>query len=79
MPAFNLKFAFRCKGGPAGGAVADDRIVMADSVFVSGLPESVTETEIETFFGSIGVIKVTKKSLFKMLFINNLPFIVNLD
>ena len=29
-------------------------------MFVSGLPESVTETEIETFFGSIGVIKVIK-------------------
>ena len=63
MPTFNLKFAFCCKGGPAGGAVADDRIVMDDSVFVSGLPESVTETEIETFFGSIGVIKVTKVPL----------------
>ncbi len=36
----------------------DDRIVMEDSVFVSGLPDTVTESEIETFFGSIGVIKV---------------------
>jgi len=52
---------FRCKGGSAPVAVADDRIVMDDSVFVSGLPESVTETEIETFFGSIGVIKVGQK------------------
>ena len=46
-------------GGGSGGAGGDDRIVMEDSVFVSGLPESVTETELETFFGSIGVIKVT--------------------
>ena len=34
---------------------------MDDSVFVSGLPESVTETEIETFFGSIGIIKVVNE------------------
>ena len=33
---------------------------MDDSVFVSGLPDGVTEGEIETFFGSIGVIKVKK-------------------
>lgn len=45
-------------GGGAGGAGGDDRIVMEDSVFVSGLPDNVTESEIETFFGSIGVIKV---------------------
>ena len=31
---------------------------MDDSVFVSGLPDSVTEAEIESFFGAIGVIKV---------------------
>lgn len=63
---------FRWQGGAAPGAVADDRIVMDDSVFVSGLPESVTETEIETFFGSIGVIKVfikTSKLTFLILII----------
>lgn len=49
---------FHSKGGAGPGAGGDDRIVMDDSVFVSGLPESVTESEIETFFGSIGVIKV---------------------
>lgn len=31
---------------------------MEDSVFVSGLPENVTEAELAQFFGSIGVIKV---------------------
>ena len=53
------------EGGPVGGgaaaaasAGAGDRIEMDDSVFVSGLPDSVTETEIESFFGAIGVIKV---------------------
>merc|ERR1719184_35281 len=34
---------------------------MEDSVFVSGLPVNVTESEIEVFFGSIGVIKIDKK------------------
>ncbi len=48
---------FSSTQGPPGGG-NDDRIVMEDSVFVSGLPDSVTESEIETFFGSIGVIKV---------------------
>ncbi|KAK4002570.1 hypothetical protein OUZ56_004384 [Daphnia magna] len=48
--------------GGAGPPVGDDRIVMDDSVFVSGLPENVTETEIENLFGSIGVIKIDKKT-----------------
>ena len=37
---------------------------MDDSVFVSGLPESVTESELEAFFGAIGVIKVSLSFMF---------------
>lgn len=47
---------------------------MDDSVFVAGLPESVTESEIETFFGSIGVIKV---SFFNQLtYVKTLTFLI---
>lgn len=41
---------------------------MDDSVFVSGLPENVTETEIENLFGSIGVIKVCKTHFSKSIY-----------
>jgi len=59
LPLTNLVFRLQGgSGGGSGGAGGDDRIVMEDSVFVSGLPVNVTESEIEVFFGSIGVIKV---------------------
>lgn len=32
-----------------------------DQVYVSGLPKDVTEEDIETHFGSIGMLKVDKK------------------
>lgn len=37
-------------------------------MFVSGLPENVTENELEMFFGSIGVIKVTGLFLYMCRF-----------
>ena len=68
------------KGGAEGGTLADDRIVINDTIFVSGFPKSVTETEIETFFGSVGAIKVTRtSSLLEIFSIDNPHFIVNLD
>lgn len=33
-----------------------------DMVYVSGLPAGVTEADIETYFGSIGIIKKDKKT-----------------
>lgn len=51
---------------------------MDDSVFVAGLPESVTESEIETFFGSIGVIKVSYLSWSAGLPIVNISFVYRL-
>lgn len=38
-----------------------------DTVFVSGLPEGVNEGDLSSYFGAIGIIKVS-------LFINNLYF-----
>lgn len=33
----------------------------ADQVYISGLPKDVTEEDVETHFGSIGMLKVDKK------------------
>jgi RNA recognition motif-containing protein len=33
----------------------------ADQVYVSGLPKDVTEEDLETHFGSIGMLKIDKK------------------
>lgn len=38
---------------------------MHDTVFVSNLPETVTESEIAEYFGSIGIIKVCWEVFFK--------------
>ena len=46
-------------GGGGGGRDGDPTIeVQQDTVFVQGLPESVTEDQLASHFGSIGIIKV---------------------
>lgn len=40
-----------------------------DTVYVSGLPDGVSEKEIEEFFGSIGIIKTDKKTRGKKIWI----------
>ena len=36
--------------------------VQQDTIFVSGLPEDVTDSQISDFFGAIGLIKIDKKT-----------------
>ncbi|KAK2703704.1 RNA-binding protein cabeza-like isoform X2 [Artemia franciscana] len=65
------------RGGPRGGGGfgggfngagdygppdMEDKIVMPDSVFVSGFPSSTTEMDLASHFGQIGVIKTDKKT-----------------
>jgi len=58
-------FSFVDEGGDGGrnfnnfGGAADQQ---QDTVFVSGLPEDVTDDQIAEFFGSIGIIKIDKKT-----------------
>jgi len=35
--------------------------LLADQVYVSGLPKDVTEEDLEAHFGSIGMLKIDKK------------------
>ena len=49
-------------GRGGGGGYGGDGVQMEtqyDTVFVQGLPEDVTESDLAAHFGSIGVIKVT--------------------
>lgn len=48
------------KGGGRGGFnnYGGDSDKQDDTVFITGLPEEVTEIQISDYFGSIGIIKV---------------------
>jgi hypothetical protein len=39
-----------------------------DQIYVSGLPDGVTERDLEEYFGSIGVIKTDKKTRGKKIY-----------
>lgn len=51
-------YLFVVGGYNSGGG---DMITQEDTVFVSGMSPNLTEEDIEQHFGSIGVIKVSKK------------------
>jgi RNA recognition motif-containing protein len=40
-----------------------------DTVYVSGLPKSITEADLAEFFGSIGIIKLDKKTKGKKIWV----------
>ncbi|KAK2703705.1 RNA-binding protein cabeza-like isoform X3 [Artemia franciscana] len=73
----DMDAAPEARGGPRGGGGfgggfngagdygppdMEDKIVMPDSVFVSGFPSSTTEMDLASHFGQIGVIKTDKKT-----------------
>ena len=68
-----LKFSFCTEGGGGGyggsrGGGGDrsrgdssDLVTQEDTIFVSGMPDNVTEDDVKAHFGSIGVIKVRER------------------
>jgi RNA-binding protein FUS len=48
---------------------ADFEIPHTDTVYVSGLPGGISERDVEEYFGSIGVIKLDKKTRTKKIWL----------
>jgi RNA-binding protein FUS len=48
---------------------ADFEIPHTDTVYVSGLPGNITERDVEEYFGSIGIIKLDKKTRSKKIWL----------
>ncbi|XP_076306436.1 TATA-binding protein-associated factor 2N-like isoform X1 [Tachypleus tridentatus] len=49
-------------GGGTGGYGGPDAELMVDTIFVTGLPEDVSEQQLSEHFGCIGIIKMDKKT-----------------
>ena len=50
-------------GGSSGGyGGGGDKVVSDNQIYVTGLPTNLTEEDIASFFGSIGVIKNDKRT-----------------
>lgn len=59
-------------GGSHGGSQEHD---MPDTIFITGMSEDVTESQIEEHFGAIGIIKLDKKTRRKKIWIYKVWFI----
>lgn len=52
-------------GGSSGSSGSGDQLhVQEDTIFISGMDPSISEADIAQHFGSIGIIKVTPKSIY---------------